>query len=90
MERKEIDITDLKEPNAFILMMRARKLLGTVDRMAFLSEIPKDIILTTPTEQLPDWVYDKVMAAVQKRFNVLTITDTHALAYSNPVAWRSR
>jgi len=72
VERKQIDITDLKEPNAFILMMRARKLLGTADRMTFLAEIPKDIILTTPTEQLPDWVYDRVMAAVQKRFNVLT------------------
>lgn len=81
MERKQIDITDLKEPNAFILMMRARKLLGTAERMAFVSEIPKDIILKTPTEQLPDWVYDKVMAAVQKRFNVLTITQTATPAW---------
>lgn len=88
MERKSIDITDLKEPNAFILMMRARKLLGTVDRMAFLAEIPKDIILKTPTEQLPDWVYDKVMAAVQKRFNVLTINDIKASYIWNTGALR--
>lgn len=82
MSDNEIDMTDIKKPNAFILLMRARKkFTNGTDRRIFNSEVPSELIVKCPSDELPEWVYEKLMVAVQKRFNVITAESVKPTLY---------
>lgn len=82
MSDNEIDMTDIRGCNAFILLMRARKkFTNSTDRRIFNSEIPCEMIIKMPSDRLPEWVYEKLMVAVQKRFNVITAESVKPTTY---------
>ncbi len=70
MSKREIDLSDVRGCNAFVLLMKAHKLLSRSERREFDLEIPMEIIVGRSTEETPEWAYERLMSAITKRFKV--------------------